>query len=232
MLRPNVHIINHAGRFASRRVAGEILATHVAAHVRAHNLENIVVLGLPKGGIVVAAPIAHALGVPLDFVVTRKLFAPHQPQLAIGAITDPGRAFLNKPVIDALGITDAYIEEEIEREKQEIQMATAAYRSVLPSTSLVGKTVIVADDNVITGSTMFATLRGLWAERPNNIVLAIPIAPRDTLISLSEFADSMIALQAPANSFSSMVDYYDEYEPVTDQDVMAILHQFVAEMAF
>jgi putative phosphoribosyl transferase len=228
--RENVRIVGYDGRFPSRHAAGEALATAVSTYLQSHTFGEIVVLGLPRGGIVVAAPIAQALGVPLDFVVTRKLLAPNQPQLAIGAITDPGRAFLNKPVIEALGISEVYIQEEIEREKGEIRMATAAYRSVLPSTSLVGKTVIVADDNVVTGSTMFATLRGLWAERPNNIILAIPIAPRDTLMALGDFADYVITLQAPTRSFSSMVDYYDAYDTVHEQDVVNILQQFVAEM--
>jgi putative phosphoribosyl transferase len=228
--RENVRIVGYDGRFPSRHAAGEALATAVATYLQSHTFGEIVVLGLPRGGIVVAAPIAQALGVPLDFVVTRKLLAPNQPQLAIGAITDPGRAFLNKPVIEALGISEVYIQEEIEREKGEIRMATAAYRSVLPSTSLVGKTVIVADDNVVTGSTMFATLRGLWAERPNNIILAIPIAPRDTLMALGDSADYVITLQAPTRSFSSMVDYYDTYDTVHEQDVVNILQQFVAEM--
>ena len=227
--RENVRIVGYDGRFPSRHCAGESLAVAVASYLQNQPTAEVVVLGLPRGGIVVAAPIARALGVPLDFVVTRKLLAPNQPQLAIGAITDPGRAFLNKPVIEAMGISEAHIRQEIEHAKGEIRTATAAYRSVLPSTSLVGKTVIVADDNVVTGSTMFATLRGLWAERPNNIILAIPIAPRDTLMALGDFADYVITLQAPARSFTSMVDYYDEYHPVTDDDVVAILHQFVSE---
>lgn len=229
--RENVRIVGHHERFANRHATGQLLAPHVAQYIQQHQFSEIVVLGLPKGGIVVAAPIAQALGVPLDFVVTRKLLAPHQPQLAIGAITDPGRAFLNKPVIDALSISEAYIQEEIEREKQAIATATAAYRSVLPSTSLAGKTIIVADDNVVTGSTMFATLRGLWAERPNNIILALPIAPRDTLMALGDFADYAIALQAPARSFTHMQDYYEEFAEVTEQDVVNILHQFVTTIA-
>lgn len=228
--RENVYIVGDKARFANRQAAGERLAYFVSEHVREQKLENVVVLGLPKGGIVVAAPIAQTLGVPLDFVITRKLLSPHQTQLAIGAVTERGRAFLNKPIIEALSIGEEYIQKEIEHEQEEIKRFTAAYRSVMPATELTGKTVIVADDNVITGSTMFATLRGLWAERPNHIILALPVAPRDTLMSLGDFADYCIALRAPAESFTSMKDYFEEFPEVTDKDVTQILQTHLTQM--
>ncbi len=226
--RENVLIVGEKQPFVNRQTAGASLASHVADHIAQLNLEDVIVLGLPRGGMVVASPIAQALGRPLDFVITRKLLAPHQPQLAIGAVTERGRAFLNKPVIDALGVTDDYIQTAIEDERLEIKASTAAYRAIIPATNLAGKTIIVADDNVITGSTMFATLRGLWAERPNNIILAIPVGPRDTLMALGDFADFVIALRAPTQSFTSMKDYYETYNEVTESDVINILQNFVA----
>lgn len=226
--RENVMIVGETQPFADRYTAGMSLTSHVADYIAQQTFADIVVLGLPKGGMAVAAPIAEGINRPLDFVITRKLVAPHQPQLVIGAVTERGRAFLNKPVIDALGVSDEYIQNSIKEVRLEIEASTAAYRCIVPAVNLVGKTVIVADDNVITGSTMFATLRGLWAERPKNIILAIPVAPRETLMALGDFADHVIALQAPRGSFTCMADYYEAYDTVTEEDVIELLKDYVA----
>lgn len=224
--RENVLIVGDKQRFANRQAAGALLAPHVKNRLCDVDMTDVVVLGLPRGGMVVAAPIAHELGVRLDFVITRRLLAPNQPALAIGAVTERGRVFLNKPVIDALGVTQSYIDAAIEAEQQEIQASTAVYRSIVPPVDLAGKVVVLVDDNVVTGSTMFATLRGLWAERPNRIILAIPIAPRDTLMALGDFADCIIALRAPADSFTKMDDYYDEFGQTTEEEVVNLFQAF------
>lgn len=227
--RENVLIVGEKERFADRHAAGYMLAPYVADQIAHYHVppEEVVVFGLPRGGMAVAAPIAEALGKPLDFVVTRKLHAPHQRNLVIGAVTERGRAFLNKPVIDALRIPDSFVQEEITREQYAINNSVAAYRQILPASELAGKTVIVADDNVITGSTMFATLRGLWAERPNRIILALPVAPRETLMALGDFADFIIALRAPTGTFNSMKDYFESYDELTEQDVRGMLQELV-----
>jgi putative phosphoribosyl transferase len=225
--RENVQIIGEKERFADRQTAGQLLVPYVQQKLAEYETlpDEVVVLGLPRGGMAVAAPIAEALGHQLDFVVTRKLHAPHQRNLVIGALTERGRAFLNKPVIDALSISDMFVQEEIAREQMALNSSVAAYRRIVPASDLAGKTVVVADDNVITGSTMFATLRGLWAERPQRIILALPVAPRDTLMALGDFADFIIALRAPMGTFSSMRDYFEAYEELTEEDVQAMLQE-------
>ncbi len=227
--RENVSIIGEKERFINRQAAGEMLAPYVVKQLRRYNAtpDETVVLGLPRGGMAVAAPIAEELGRPLDFVVTRKLYAPQQRNLVIGAVTERGRAFLNKPVIDALSISDTFVQDEIAREQYALNNSVAAYRRIFPASDLAGKTIIVADDNVITGSTMFATLRGLWAERPHRIILALPVAPREPLMALGEFADYIIALRAPTGTFNSMRDYFEEYNELTEQDVREMLQEMV-----
>ncbi len=229
--RENVLITGYQNLFHDRGAAGQALVGPVKNFLMERSWldEDVVVLGLPRGGVLVAAPLAERLGRPFDFVVTRKLRSPRQQDLVIGAVTERGRVFLNRPVIDALGISEELIQTEIEKEQLEIKSSVASYRSVLAATDLAGKTVIVADDNVITGSTMFATLRGLWAERPRNIVLAVPVAPRDTIMALSEFADYVIALKAPANGFTCMKDYYEIYSEVTEVDVLRTLKESVRQ---
>lgn len=228
--RENVLITGYSDPFKDRLSAGRGLVDPVrnCLHKKGWLNDGIVVLGLPRGGVMVAAPVAEELEVPLDFVVTRKLRSQNQNDLVIGAVTERGRVFLNKPVIDALSISNETIQAEIDLEKEEIRRSVAAYRSVLPANDLAGKTVVIVDDNVVTGSTMFATLRGVWAERPNNIVLAVPVAPRGTIMALSEFADYVIALKAPADNFTSMKDYYTRYNPLEEEDVVSVLKTYVA----
>jgi putative phosphoribosyl transferase len=227
--RENVLITNYSEPFDGRTSAGYALVDAIQSCLQKKDLvnEDLVVLGVPRGGIMVAAPVAEKLSLPLDFVVTRKLRIQNHDDLVIGAVTERGRVFLNKPVIDALDISSELIQQEINREKEEIHLSVAAYRSVLPANELAGKTIIIVDDNVITGSTMFATLRGLWAERPNNIILAVPIAPRNTIMALSEFADFVVALKAPAENFTCMGDYYLNYDEVQENDVVSVLKSFV-----
>lgn len=226
--RENVLITGYPDMFEDRESAGRALVKPIRTCLQKKGWADnqIIVLGLPRGGVMVAAPVADALQVPLDLIVTRKLRSQNRKDLVIGAVTERGRVFLNKPVINALAISNEAIQAEINVEKEEINKSVAAYRHVLPANELAGKTIVIVDDNVITGSTMFATLRGVWAERPANIVLAVPVAPRNTIMALSEFADYVIALKAPTENFTGMGDYFDSYEPVEEEKVVAVLNQF------
>lgn len=227
--RENVLITGYPETFEDRESAGLALVKPIRTILQKKGWfdEQIIVLGLPRGGVMVAAPVADALQVPLDLIVTRKLRSQNRKDLVIGAVTERGRVFLNKPVINALAISKEAIDEEINREKKEINSSVASYRTVLPANDLAGKTIVIVDDNVITGSTMFATLRGVWAERPANIVLAVPVAPRETIMALSEFADYVVALKAPTENFTTMGAYYDRYEQVEEEDVVAVIKRFV-----
>lgn len=225
--RNNVFICNRPIPFENRVTVGQALGDVVAQHVENKGIEEPVVLGLPRGGMVVAAQVSERLLAPMNFMVTRKLHAPFRRDLVIGAVTESGRSFLNKPVIDALNVSDEYIQSEIAREQSEIQASTAAYRSILPALDIHGRNVILVDDNVITGSTMFASLRALWAEHPKNVIVAAPVASRDVLLALSEFADNVLALHATSKPIENMEHFYEEFGTVTDDQVIDLLHSLV-----
>ena len=230
--RENIHITGTTEIFPDRATAGKRLTHHIQSLLNTseepHTSSNTVVLGVPRGGVIVAAEVAQALNLPLDLVVTRKLRAPNQENLVIGAVTERGKVFLNKPVVDALAISDELVQSEINHEHQLIQEAVSAYRTVLPATKLANKTIILIDDNVMTGATMFATLRGLWAERPQQIILAVPVGPNETLSVLSNFADHIITLKALPGPFGHMSDHYDDTSGAEKEDVLALLQTVVA----
>lgn len=215
--------------FEDRIHAGDLLAPKLVDLLeRKPELSNAVVMGVPRGGVVVAAQVARQLNLPLDIMVTGKVLAPGQSDIVIGAVTERGRVFINRPLVTALGLADDVVQAEVARVKEEIQSTAADYRTAIPRSTLSDKTVIIIDDNVVTGATMFATLRGLWAERPTSIVLALPVAPASTLAALADFADEVIALYAPSSLEGGIEAYYSNIENVTKDKVFEILQCTVA----
>ncbi len=210
--------------FENRKHAGDLLVPLIQDLLeRKPELAYGVVVGVPRGGVVVASQVARQLNMPLDIMVTGKIFAPGRDDIVIGAVTERGRIFVNRPLVIALGLDDVAVQQEIEKVKAEIKSTSADYRSIVPYSDLSEKTVFIIDDNVVTGSTMFATLRGLWAERPASVVVALPVAPADTLTALSDFADEIIALQAPEALDSGIDSFYTNLADVSQEHVLSIL---------
>jgi putative phosphoribosyl transferase len=185
---------------------------------------NVVVLGLPRGGLPVAKEVADALGAPLDVVVVRKLGAPGEPELGIGAVVDGDhpRAIFNQDIIKQLGVSDGYIEAEIARQLKEVNRREAAYRGSRAKIPLVGKTVIVVDDGIATGSSVRAALRGVRRQKPKRLVLAVPVAPADSLEALRSEADEIVCLETPED-FYAVGEFYRDFHQVTDEEVKAIV---------
>ena len=206
--------------FADRREAGRRLAARLG-HVRAH---DPVVLGLPRGGVVVAAEIAAAIEAPLDVLVVRKLGAPSQPELAIGAVTNGDRpqAIYNEGVIRSLHVSADYLQTEIARQTAEVVRRQALYRGGRPGERLVDRTVVVVDDGVATGATVRAGIQALRRVPVGRIVLAVAVAPRETAVILTEEADELIVLDAPG-VFSAVGSFYGDFRQVTDEEVIALL---------
>lgn len=183
--------------------------------------EHVVVLGIPRGGVVVAAPVADTLDAPLDVVVPRKLGAPGNPELAIGAVA-PGVRVLDERLLRSLGVPERYVEEEIERQEKEIDRRTELYRSGGAGVAIAGATVVIADDGVATGATAIAALRWARAQGAARVVFAAPVGPRETIRRLAQEADEVIVLEAPP-SFFAVGEWYETFDQVQDDEVVRIL---------
>jgi putative phosphoribosyl transferase len=206
--------------FPNREEAGRMLAERLARYKGA----DVVVLGIPRGGLPVARAVADALGAPLDIIVVRKLGAPEEPELAIGAVVDGDhpRAVFNPGVIEQLSVSDDYIRAEIERQLAEIKRRESAYRGGRTRIPLAGKTVIVIDDGIATGSSVRAALRGVRRAKPTRIILAVPVAPPDTIEALRADADEIVCLETPSE-FYAVGQFYSDFQQVSDSEVKRIL---------
>lgn len=222
--KENLCVSNNTSAFDDRTHAGKLLVPMLNELLeRRPELSYGVVVGVPRGGVVVAAQVAKALSLPLDIMVTGKVMAPGNNNIVIGAVTERGRVFINQPVVRALGLDNHDVEAQVEQVREEIKSVSYGYRQVIPRSDLSEKTVFIIDDNVVTGATMFATLRGLWAERPASIVVALPVAPAATLNALTDFADEVIALHAPTLLTDTIESYYENIEDVSKKKVIEIL---------
>jgi len=206
--------------FSDRVEAGQLLVCELEEFRR----KDVVVLGIPRGGVVVAIQIARGLEVDLDIVLAHKLGAPGNRELAIGAVCEDGMLFINKTVAPYVGADDRYIEHEKLYQLHEITHKVQLYRSILPKLSLEGKIVIVTDDGVATGATMQAALWAIRQEKPEKIVLALPVGPQDTVTKLSEDADETICLRTPLN-FGALARFYLGFSQVEDEQLLQILEQ-------
>lgn len=209
--------------FANRAEAG----TRLADALDAYSGTDVVVLALPRGGVPVAAEIASRLGAPLDLLIVRKIGVPSQPELAMGAVVDGAAPVVvrNDDVIRAAGVTQAEFARVRDRELAEIERRRARYLAGRSPVEVGGRTLIVVDDGVATGATVRAALRGLRAKDPREIVLAIPVAPPDTVARLEEEADRVVCLEQPS-PFWSIGEHYRDFSQLSDEEVIETLAAF------
>jgi putative phosphoribosyl transferase len=206
-------------RFRDRQDAGVQLAAKLAQYA---GLPDVVVLGLPRGGVPVAYEVARALRAPLDIFVVRKLGTPDHRELAMGAIASGGVRVLNRAVIEELRISRATVDAVAEREQREMERQERAYRGDLPLPDFSGRMVIVVDDGLATGSTMRAAVQALRQSRPARIVVAVPVAAADTLQILAREADEMVCVNVP-ESFHAVSAWYEEFSQTSDDEVRRLL---------
>ncbi|MFF2847400.1 phosphoribosyltransferase family protein [Streptomyces sp. NPDC058001] len=209
--------------FMDRRDAGRQLAARLE-HLRG---ENVVVLGLPRGGVPVAAEVAETLGAPLDVCLVRKLGLPFQPELGMGAIGEGGVSVINNDVVRTARVTPEELAEVRAREQQILESRALRYRGGRPPTGLKGRTALVVDDGVATGSTAHAACRIARACGAARIVLAVPVAPQDWTQWLGEQADELVCLLAPSN-FAAVGQFYVDFSQIDDDEVVACLNAAVA----
>lgn len=204
--------------FDDRRDAGRRLAPLVASLAE----EDPIVVGLPRGGVPVAREIADVLGAPLDVLTVRKLGAPWNPELAIGAVAEDETVVLDEALLRAEGVTRAQLDRELENERIELHRRMALYRGGRPKLDVTGRTVIVVDDGLATGQTALAAVRVLRRRGAARIVVAVPVGSREAAASLREEADDLICHTLPER-LHSVGAWYRDFSPTTDDEVAAVL---------
>jgi len=182
---------------------------------------NAVVLAIPRGGVIVGEAAASAVDAPLDVVVPRKIGAPGNPELAIGAVA-PGIRVLDRRMVDGLGVSDAYLDREIAAQEAEIERRQHAYRQGRPPQPVEGRVAIVIDDGVATGSTAVAALRWAREQGAERVVLAVPVAPPQSLDRLRAEADDVVVLEMPS-PFFAVGEWYRDFDQTTDRQVVDAL---------
>lgn len=203
--------------FKDRREAARLLSDKL----KKLNLKNPVVLAIPRGGAILADIIAKELGTFWDFVVPRKIGAPNNKELAIGAITEDGTILLNHPVVSSLKISKEYIDKAAEKELDEVKRRMAFYRGNRPYPELRDKSVILVDDGIATGFTVFAAIKSLRRRGAEKIIVAVPVAPKETAEDIKEVVDAFVCLYTPT-IFYAVGEFYENFEQVEDEEVISL----------
>jgi len=200
---------------AGRRLAGKLL------HLKD---QQPVVLVLPRGGVAVGFEIAQALAAPLDIVLVRKIGVPWQPELALGAVTDGAspETIIDRDLATALRVPESYIREETARQLEEIERRRESYCAGRPALEIAGRAAIVVDDGIATGSTMRVALQAVRRRAPARLVLAVPVAPPDTLAALGKEADDAVCLERPS-ALGAIGYYYRDFHQLSDGEVTDLL---------
>lgn len=206
--------------FRDRVEAGRKLAEKLEGTVESSGL----VLAIPRGGVVVGAEIARRLGLDLDLIIPRKIGSPQNQEVAIGAVTQDGSTILNTRLIEKLGITDLELQEAITRETMEIIRRVALYGGGWEQKDCSGRQIVVVDDGVATGFTMLACLRSARNLHPRELILAVPVAPPDTLGLLQKEVDRVVCLLTPEN-FYAVGQFYENFDQTSDEEVVKIMKE-------
>ena len=211
---------NSAEPFTDRNEAGIQLGVELHKRIK----EKPLILGIPRGGMVTAAAISSALDCDVDIILTHKIGAPENPELAIGAISEEGKVYLNDYIVQTTGADPAYIENEKELQLEELNRRRKLFRSVYPKISLKNRIVVVTDDGIATGATVQVALWAARQEKPKKLIGAFPVAPLETLKKLSPDADEIICLKAP-EMFRAISQFYLSFAQVSDEEVLNILKE-------
>jgi putative phosphoribosyl transferase len=206
-------------RLHDRREAGAVLAARLASYA---GRENTIVLALPRGGVPVGQVIAQTLRLPLDVFLVRKLGVPHQPEYAFGAIAYGGIRVLNRAVIASVGLTRDEVERISTEQQQELERRARVYRDDAPPPQVQGRTIILVDDGVATGSSMYAAVMALHQMETERIVVAVPVGAPEALALLEQISDEVVCAIS-ADPFDAVGSWYEEFPQVSDDEVRAAL---------
>lgn len=207
--------------FKDRKQAGEYLAQALTEY---KDNKKVIVLCIPRGGIELGAPVAHELNAPLDLFVTRKIGAPDNEEFAIGSLAETGEIMLNDRLIAASGYLEDDIQEIIDEELKEAEHRVKKYRGhKLPS--LKGKIVLLVDDGLATGFTMLSAAKAIKKQKPEKLVVAIPVAPPDSINKVKKIADEVVCLNV-SSLFFAVGQFYENFPQTTDEEVTELMKEF------
>ena len=208
-------------KFSNREEAGKMLADQLAKYQK---IENGIVLGLPRGGVVLAFEVAKKLKLPLDIIVVRKIGAPGDPEFAIGVVDEEGEAFLNKAVLKYYGISQEFVDEQKVAEEREVSRRLKMYRGNRPLLSLKNATVILVDDGIATGFTMMAAVKLVKSKGAQRVIVAVPVAPLGPMATLRREVDEVVVLNFPS-MFTAVGEFYQEFPQISDKEVINLLYE-------
>ncbi|MDG6952783.1 MAG: phosphoribosyltransferase [Nitrososphaerota archaeon] len=203
---------------AGKRLAGALL------HLRG---EDLVVLGIPRGGVVVANEVAKTLDAPLDVVVTKKIEAPGEPEYALGAVTQEGEVMMDRQAAESLGASAAYLDYQIRLKREEVKDRMQKLRGSAPYPRLEGKVVVIVDDGIATGSSVSAAVMSVKKRGPKDVIVAVPVAPADAVQALSEDGTKVVCVSTPG-PFLAIGEFYEDFGQVEDIEVKRILDENAA----
>ncbi len=208
--------------FSDRREAGELLAREIYERI-GNTLIDPVVVAIPRGGVVVAEPIAEVLRAPIELVFPRKIGAPFNEEFAVGAVTENGHVLLN-PYAETFGVTKEYLKRKVQEELLEIERRKKKYLGNLPRIPIEGRDVILVDDGIATGLTVKAAILSLRRRNPNRIILAVPVMPAEKVPEFREMVDELVVLHAP-EFFQAVGQFYRDFSQTTDEEVIEIIRR-------
>lgn len=218
---------NSVKKFKDREHAAELLISKLNNEIKDEIAKDVVVFGIPRGGVILAYTIYKNRSVNyFDIVIPRKLGAPNNKELGIGAIMDKDIVYLNEYVVKALRVSQDYIETEKESQIQEISRRSLLYRPKQNEYNIKNKTIILVDDGAATGATLLVSARWIRKMNPKRIIIAIPVAPKETVELLKNEVDQVVTILIPPTSnFTSVAQFYDNFEEITDDKVVKIMKE-------
>jgi predicted phosphoribosyltransferase len=218
---------NSVKKFKDREHAAELLISKINNEIKDEIAKDIVVFGIPRGGVILAYTIYKNRSANyFDIVIPRKLGAPNNKELGIGAIMDKDTVYLNEYVVKALRVSQEYIETEKESQIQEISRRSLLYRPKQNEYNIKNKTIILVDDGAATGATLVVSARWIRKKNPKRIIIAIPVAPNETVELLKNEVDQIVTILIPPTSnFTSVAQFYDNFEEITDDKVVKIMKE-------
>lgn len=217
---------NPVSRFKDREHAADLLTSKLKKELKNENPKEITVFGVPRGGVILAYTIyQNKIANYFDIVIPRKLGAPNNKELGIGAIMDKDTVYLNEYVVKALRVPEDYIEREKISQVQEIERRTLLYRPKQEEYVIENKTIILVDDGAATGSTLVVSARWLRKRKPKKIIIAVPVAPNETVELLKDEVDEVVTILIPPTStFTAVAQFYDNFEEINDDKVVKIMN--------
>lgn len=201
-----------------RQHAGRLLAETLATM----KIKDGILLAIPRGGVVVAYEVAIRLRCPMDVIIPRKIGAPFQPELAVGAVTEDGTIFVNKEIVATIGVSESYLESEAQTQLREIKRRALVYRKGAKSEEISGRTAILVDDGVATGATMKAAILSLKKYSLKKIIIAVPVGVKETIDEFRKQVDEIVCLHIPESMYA-IGEFYRNFEQTTDQEVVSFL---------